>query len=92
MRYSAETTAPPADVLRRAREAFGAGGAGLRLSALTLTTARFEAAAGHVLVEATRARGQLTAVVIETREFDDDARRFLLALPRQPWWRRLRRA
>ena len=94
MRYSAETTVTPPAVLRKARSVFGADGAGLRLSDLTLSSARFTGTAGFVAVEASRQPHGPTSVIIETQEFDLEARRFLLELPRQSWlvalWRQLR--
>jgi hypothetical protein len=88
MRYSATTTASPPEVIRLARDAFGADGAGMRLAELDLLQARFEAPVGHVAVEARRVEG-LTEVLLETREFDREVRAFINKLPRQSMWRSL---
>jgi hypothetical protein len=94
MRYSAQTSASPTTALMLARAAFGETGAGLRISALTLTSARFTGDAGFVAVQAQRLPSGVTEVVLETREFDAEARSFLLGLPRhsalRTAWRRVR--
>ena len=94
MRFSAETSASPATALMLARSAFGEAGAGLRIGDLTLTSARFVSDAGFVAFEAQRLPSGMTEVVLETREFDAEARRFLLGLPRhsalRSAWRRVR--
>jgi hypothetical protein len=94
MRYSAHTIVSPATALILARKAFGADGAGLRLTDLTLTSARFSSEPGFVAIEAVRLSAGRTEVVLETREFDAEARSFLLKLPRYTRlgaiWRRAR--
>jgi hypothetical protein len=87
MRYSTQTTVSPAQALLLARSAFGGEGAGLRVSDLTLTSARFTSAAGFIAVKARLLPDGATEVVLETREFDAEARRFLVSLPRQTWLR-----
>jgi hypothetical protein len=82
MRYSTKTTVPPADVLRRAREVFGRGGAGLQLTSQELLSARFEGGGGFVAVEARRIADRTSEVLVETQEFDAEVRKFLSALPR----------
>jgi hypothetical protein len=94
MRYSARTSASPTEALMLARAAFGDTGAGLRISDLTLTSARFASDVGFIAFEAERLPDGATEVVLETREFDAEARRFLLGLPRhsalRAAWRRVR--
>jgi hypothetical protein len=94
MRYSAHTSASPAAALMMARAAFGEAGAGLRVSDLTLTSARFASDVGFVAFEAQRLPSGMTEVVLETREFDAEVRRFLLGLPRhsalRAFWRVVR--
>lgn len=82
MRYSAETSASPARVLLLARERFGTAGEGLALTDASLERVAFGGPVGYVAVEARRGNGG-AVVIVETREFDDAARRFLLDLPRQ---------
>ena len=88
MRYSTTTTASPPDVIKLARDTFGADGVGLRLATLDLLQARFEGPTGHVAVEARRV-DEMTEVVLETREFDREVRAFIDRLPRQSIWRSL---
>src|SRR4051794_34044673 len=83
MRYSANTTLPAPDVLRRARETFGMSGLGLRLTSQHLLVVRFEQGSGFVAVEAQRSAVGATEVIIETRELDAEVLRFLRDLPRQ---------
>ena len=92
MRYSIATTASPPDVLRLARETFGPAGHGLRLTTQDLSSVRLEAAAGFVALEATRDPAGQTVVVVETREFDAEARRFLASLPHWTLWARIKAA
>lgn len=93
MRYSANTSASPARVLLLARERFGAAGVGLPLTAVSLERVAFGSSVGFVAVEARRREGG-AEVIVETREFDDAARGFLLDLPRQSrlaeLWRAIR--
>lgn len=94
MRYSAETVAPAAEVIRRAREAFGPSGAGLRLATVGLLGVEFRGAVAFVTVTIEPGDGRNT-VVVETRELDAEARRFLAQLPRRRsprQWLRRRRA
>jgi hypothetical protein len=86
VRYSASTTATPAQALRLARVAFGAEGAGLRLADLALTSARYSGGGGFVSVDARRTPAGATEVIVETREFDAEARHYLRSLPHQAWW------
>jgi len=73
-----------AEVLRRAREAFGPAGAGLRLASAALLSASYSHASGHVSLTIEPGHGENT-VVIETREFDAEVVRFIAALPRRGW-------
>jgi hypothetical protein len=82
MRYSAETTAPAGEIMRRAREAFGPTGAGLQLTSTDLLNVTYSHPSGYVSVNIEPNRGGNT-VVVETREFDDPAVRFLGTLPRR---------
>lgn len=92
MRYSATTSAPSANIIELARQAFGPHGAGLRMTSVGMTEVRFDgdAGIGHVTIAIERRDGT-NEVVIETREFDDEAVRFISQLPRPSLWRQLRR-
>lgn len=81
MRYSGTTHATVPEILQRARATFGPSGAGLRLASTDLTSATYAHASGHVTVAIQPGFGE-NVVVVETREFDADAVRFIAALPR----------
>jgi hypothetical protein len=82
MRASAVTTAPVADVMRRARDAFGQRGGGLRLADAGMLHASWRHESGFVNLTIEPGHRENT-IVIETREFDAEVERFLRSLPRQ---------
>lgn len=88
MRYSTTTNASSARIIEITRDAFGPRGAGLRMTSVGMTEIRFDADAGHVAIVIERGDG-LNEVIIESREFDDEAVRFISDLPRPSFWRQL---
>jgi hypothetical protein len=90
MRYSATTTAPVGEIMRRAREAFGASGAGLELAHLGIYDASFRAATGFVsLTIQPGAKGN--EIIVETREHDQEVLDFIQSLPQMSRMRQLLR-
>lgn len=89
-RYSAFTSAKPAEALSRAVEFFGPKGAGLRLTDRGMTHVRLDHQVGHVRIEAARIPDGLTELDIETSGFDREVRQFIDDLPSESSWGRLR--
>ena len=102
-RYGATTTLPPKRVILLAREHFGPDSRlGLPIAKESWNEATFEGGGGAVTVTALPRAGDLgvTDVSVASREYDDQAVRFLVALAGatgplarlHDLWRRVRRA
>jgi hypothetical protein len=80
MRYGTTSTASVGEIMRRARDAFGAGGAGLSLVHLGIYDARFDGVAGFVRLTIQPVRDG-NEIVVETREHDAEVVAFVRSLP-----------
>jgi hypothetical protein len=78
IRLAARTRRTPEEVIRTAVAFFGPGGLGLRIANQAPDRAGFEGGGGFVTVgaQARDPRGE-TEVVVDAREWEADARRFL---------------
>ena len=74
--YSVTTSKSPEQVVARAKDFFGHGGAGLELVREEGCCLAFEGGEGHVSVTATTADDR-TEVALETREWDYQVRKFM---------------
>ncbi len=79
-RYGRETRRSPEQVLERALAFFGPGGLGLTVEEQNDCYLRLTGGGGHVLVQVGTAESGRTSVIVETREWDDQAARFLETL------------
>ena len=67
------------EVLGAAEDFFGPGGLGLELTGRRENCVSFAGGGGHVAVETCPSGGR-TEVIVEAREWEQDARRFLAGL------------
>ena len=74
-RYGVETKLNPEEAIEKAVAYFGDQGLGLTTVEHSSCCARFEGGGGHVYV--TVSGGTKTELVLETREWDYDVRRFM---------------
>ncbi|MEZ4769270.1 MAG: hypothetical protein R2844_12690 [Caldilineales bacterium] len=74
--FSKETTLTPPEVLDTAVRFFGEKGVGLEVSERDNCCARFDGAGGHVYVHVVE-KDDKTAVNVDSREWDYQAREFL---------------
>jgi len=75
-RYGVDSKLSPAQVVDRALEFFGPGGAGLEVTEQAECCARFEGGGGHVFVNASE-KGKGSEVELETREWDYQVKQFM---------------
>lgn len=76
-RYSKDTRKSPEQVLERALAFFGPGGLGLTVEEQGDCCLYLSGGGGHVLIQIGPAKSGRTSVILETREWDDQAIRFL---------------
>lgn len=79
-RYSGETRRSPEQVLERALAFFGPAGLGLTVEGQNGCCLRLTGGGGEVLVQVGTAESGRTSVILETREWDYQAVRFLKTL------------
>lgn len=79
-RYGKETRRSPEQVLERALAFFGPAGLGLTVEEQSACCLRLTGGGGYVLVQVGAAESGRTSVILETREFDYQAARFLETL------------
>ncbi|MBC7227725.1 MAG: hypothetical protein H5T61_10900 [Thermoflexales bacterium] len=79
-RYSAETRRSPEKVLEKALAFFGPGGLGLTVEEQSDCCLRLTGGGGHVWIQIELGESGRTSVVLETREWDSQAMRFLKIL------------
>lgn len=75
--FSKETRLSGPEVLDTAVQFFGKKGIGLKVSERDDCCARFQGSGGHVYVHVVDEAGDKTAVGVESREWDYQAREFL---------------
>jgi hypothetical protein len=75
-RYGKESKLKPRQVLEKAVEFFGPGGAGLEVRAECLTNVYFEGSEGHVSAVA-RVGEKGSDIELETSEWDDQVQQFM---------------